>query len=93
MSNYNTLVVTCVQLITNEVVLSIIFYREPLDNMDVATGAVIGVVSRTPTIQNSWIRPWRWTLATGLLPNSFCYMRRRGLQLDEKWLNFSIICD
>ena len=29
--------------------------------MGVATGVVIGVASRTPTIQNSWIRPWTRT--------------------------------
>ena len=56
MSNYNT---TCVQMIANEVWFCQLFFTvsHTIIIMGVATGVVIGVASRTPTIQNSWIRP------------------------------------
>ena len=59
MSNYNTLVVTCVQLIANEVWFCQLYFTvSHTHDMGVAKGVVIGVASRTPTIQYSWIRPW-----------------------------------
>ena len=60
MSNYNTLVVTCVQLIANEVWFCQLYFTvRHTHDMGVTKGVVIGVASRTPTIQNSWIRPCR----------------------------------
>ena len=51
--------------------------------MGVATGVVIGVASRTPTNQNSWIRPCvRRPISHGYVPLFFSHYSPLSSKLD-----------